>query len=223
MLTAVVEMLSAAVRLAAFGGYREGRLRLRRARRHLRRGWERLKTSGHTRRRKQVTACAAASVQPTYLASVALLHAGAIFWSCSVRFQLACNQPHLTPTPASSGAEVLFTKCAGKALLLVRSKILCCLLLPLLFAGLSLLEPATAPADTADPLAAMGQPISSASAPPTPPPPQDSTEQHRKRTFALLQPICSALLLQRADPQRMADMLTGGGVVGPATGQHSGL
>jgi len=34
-------------------------------------------------------------------------------------------------------------------------------------------------------------------------------EKERQRTFALLQPICSLLLLQRADPQRMAELLTG--------------
>ncbi len=31
----------------------------------------------------------------------------------------------------------------------------------------------------------------------------------RKRTFALLQPICSLLLLQRGEPQRLTELLAG--------------
>jgi hypothetical protein len=41
------------------------------------------------------------------------------------------------------------------------------------------------------------------------PPATATLDAERQRTFALLQPICSLLLLQRAEPQRMAELLTG--------------
>ena len=37
----------------------------------------------------------------------------------------------------------------------------------------------------------------------------DSWDQERQRTFAVLQPICSLLLLQRGEPQTMAELLAG--------------
>ncbi|KAL4440079.1 hypothetical protein ABPG75_003080 [Micractinium tetrahymenae] len=54
-----------------------------------------------------------------------------------------------------------------------------------------------ADAQELDPLAADSQPAAVSASP----------DQDRQRAFALLQPICSMLLLQRAEPQRMAELL----------------
>lgn len=42
-----------------------------------------------------------------------------------------------------------------------------------------------------------------------PAPASGAPDLERQRAFALLQPICSMLLLQRAEPQRMAELLSG--------------
>lgn len=44
--------------------------------------------------------------------------------------------------------------------------------------------------------------------------PATELDRERQRTFALLQPICSVLLLQRGEPQRLAELLAGGGMAG---------
>lgn len=72
-------------------------------------------------------------------------------------------------------------------------------------AALAQLEPAGGaeqPAPAAQHLgpAAAGEPPAAGSG---------GDHQERQRAFALLQPICSALLLQRAEPQRMTELLTG--------------
>lgn len=59
-------------------------------------------------------------------------------------------------------------------------------------------EAATADKHTAAAAAQPSQPDASA-----------SLDQERHQAFALLQPICSMLLLQRAEPQQMAELLTG--------------
>lgn len=65
------------------------------------------------------------------------------------------------------------------------------------------------PAEQAQPPVAAAQQLDSTTADEQPAAASGSHQQERQRAFALLQPICSMLLLQRAEPQRMVELLTG--------------